>query len=111
MCQPASPGSSGWGNRTGIVPPTPGWRTQRPGPSNWSQASPTSRVEPAAANGAPPGGGVVAAHTVRGQLGPDDVLAGVDDVRRDRVADGHEAVGDEPVDLVRAEHRARMTAG
>src|SRR6201994_4299509 len=55
MCQPASPGSRSRGKRTGGVPPTPGCRIQRPGPSNWSQASPTGAVLPAVTNGGPCG--------------------------------------------------------
>jgi hypothetical protein len=37
MCQPASPGSSGEGKRTGNVPIAMLGR-QRPGPTNWSKA-------------------------------------------------------------------------
>jgi hypothetical protein len=122
MCQPASPGSSGVGEPhrdraadAGVADPAA--RAQQLVARLADQPGGARGGERRAARGddpdhrLDPGGGVVAAHTVRGQFGPDDVLAGADDVRRDRAADGDEAVGDEPVDLVRAEHRARMTAG
>lgn len=55
MCQPASPGSTALGNRTGSVPPTPCRRIQRPTPRSLSYTLQRVGDVPAAANAGPSG--------------------------------------------------------
>ena len=81
----------------------------QPGGAGRGERGAAGRVDPEHRAG--PGGRVVAEQAVRGQFGPDDVLAGPGHVGRDRVADGDVAVGDEAADLVRAEHEARIASG
>jgi hypothetical protein len=116
MCQPVSPGSSGWGKRIGNVPRLERG-IQRPAPTNWSNAACSTGVLAARRNSPSVQVRILTTGLVHVAESEGSKQAGAlpqqrpafgSELAGERTGEMNEAVRDKPVELFIREHLTRL---